>query len=620
MSVRIRHGARMLRDPQPKSIREIIRVWKNGTRIPNQKGTAKGAILADSMGLGKTATAILAAAKAKLRRILVICPKSAISDWEREIKAWHPNRGMIHKPRNRKTWKKVTLGWTLINYDILGQLATELRRGEWDLVILDEGHYTKEPTAKRSRLVFGGRFKRKNVPAIPTKYKLVISGTPFKNRIEELYDTLSWLDVATWPQNGVYAFIDEFYEDHTDTEPPHPRITTPSKRVVQNVAPKNLAQLHQLLQPVLVRTNKDDLRDANGNPVLPLKRFEKILIPMMDLKIAARFDGWLSSSLVISRMLRQEQRAGDWDKAAELEEMLQGINSKKVKQTAIIKRKFTLEYLLSLPRDKKVIVIGFHRGAMLTQITKGLRKHGRGLVEHNGDNSHRANVTVRKFQNDPKIQFFIGQLHVSNLSLTLTAAHHVVFVEVPNTWTDFNQAMDRSHRFRQEHETKPEFIRVSILDLDWASTNDASLLDAMMRWKYIADVVLDGKPEGELPTWNWANVYVWWKGKLVDANDPDYVAAKREFELEYLQFCFEQMFGAGFGPRVDLRTREYTDHERIIIKIVSFQYKTEANGCSKEEADRAKEMSTEWMKKHNISQAEVDKMRNELQHTKAKAR
>ena len=64
------------------------------------------------------------------------------------------------------------------------------------------------------------------------------------------------------------------------------------------------------------------------------------------------------------------------------------------------------------------------RSLLLTQLAAALRKEKRRLVEHNGDLSKHAAATVRAFQEKPGVQFFLGQLSVSNLSLTLTAADH----------------------------------------------------------------------------------------------------------------------------------------------------------------------------------------------------
>jgi Helicase conserved C-terminal domain len=132
---------------------------------------------------------------------------------------------------------------------------------------------------------------------------------------------------------------------------------------------------------------------------------------------------------------------------------------------------------------------------VLTQLATVLRLRGRCVVEHNGDSSARAATTVRSFQTRPDIQFFIGQINVSSLSLTLTAAAHVVFAEIPSTRADFDQALDRVHRFGQTRE-----CLATVFSLDWDSAGDEDLLDALLHWKNIADVVLDGRSGSS--TWN----------------------------------------------------------------------------------------------------------------------
>ena len=52
----------------------------------------KSALLADEMGLGKTMQAITAIRlllrSGRVRRILLICPKPLIPNWQREFKLW----------------------------------------------------------------------------------------------------------------------------------------------------------------------------------------------------------------------------------------------------------------------------------------------------------------------------------------------------------------------------------------------------------------------------------------------------------------------------------------------------------------------------------------------------
>jgi SNF2 family DNA or RNA helicase len=52
------------------------------------------ALLADEMGLGKTMQAIIAARllwrDGKIKQLLIICPKSLIANWRKELRTWWP--------------------------------------------------------------------------------------------------------------------------------------------------------------------------------------------------------------------------------------------------------------------------------------------------------------------------------------------------------------------------------------------------------------------------------------------------------------------------------------------------------------------------------------------------
>jgi len=173
------------------------------------------------MGLGKTASSVVASGKAGHARILVVCPEAAIPDWQREIHDWdtqaRPVR-VLHADSNHPPHMNYTRGWTIINYEGLEKYAAELRHWVWDLLILDEGHAVKEPESRRTILVFGGMWKGRAYSPIPCKKALVISGTPLKNRLEELFTTLNFLAPDHWPDHEV--FINDHYEATTDNDLP----------------------------------------------------------------------------------------------------------------------------------------------------------------------------------------------------------------------------------------------------------------------------------------------------------------------------------------------------------------------------------------------------------------
>ena len=325
-------------------------------------GSARGPLLADPMGLGKTASAVVAAARARMRRVLVVCPKSALPDWLREIDDWHPRPGVVrvlpHQP-----FFDFKIGWVATNYDLLERFADDLRRRGWDLIILDEGQATKEPSRRRTLLIHGGVWKGRAYPPIPASKALVLAGTPLKNRIEEIFTTLTFLDPAAWPDRD--AFINGYYEKATHTG--EPRIVTADGRVVQNVAPRNLEALHRRLrETVLIRTHKDEVAG------LPAMRFEKITVPLTDAEDRDWFAARARSAQVVSRKLHVAQRAHDIEAARELEDRLRKIKSAVTQHATRAKRQAVLDYLLALPPEHKVVVIGFHRDLVLTSSIRKL--------------------------------------------------------------------------------------------------------------------------------------------------------------------------------------------------------------------------------------------------------
>ncbi len=155
-------------------------------------------LLADDMGLGKTTQAIAAChalfASKRITRGLVIVPASLKTQWLRE---WHdttdvPAAIVEGSPEERaRQYQKLGAGFLILSYEQLLRDAAHIQAMRPDIVVLDEAQRIKNYATKSAVYV----------KALSPEYRLVLTGTPMENRLEELASILDWVDdVALSPK------------------------------------------------------------------------------------------------------------------------------------------------------------------------------------------------------------------------------------------------------------------------------------------------------------------------------------------------------------------------------------------------------------------------------------
>ena len=151
----------------------------------------RGGILADDMGLGKTVQVITAMRlllnRAEIRTALVVCPKSLVANWERELERWAPELGaavMVPLARIREeAWAAVAgrRHVLLTNYEQLRDPPGILLRAPPDLIVADEAHRLRN----YGSLTTAGAFRLR-----PSRF-WAITGTPLERNTEDFATLLS---------------------------------------------------------------------------------------------------------------------------------------------------------------------------------------------------------------------------------------------------------------------------------------------------------------------------------------------------------------------------------------------------------------------------------------------
>lgn len=149
---------------------------KDYQRRDLRKALARSAVFnINKPGYGKTLETIvwIKLTLKKDFKALVLCPKSVIDTWHAQLYKYWP------------TWCSDGTWW-ITNYE---QLYDARRRElaysfEWDVVVLDESHTIKSFKSKITDICMG----------LKARAKHCLTGTPIKNRPEDLAAQLKWLD------------------------------------------------------------------------------------------------------------------------------------------------------------------------------------------------------------------------------------------------------------------------------------------------------------------------------------------------------------------------------------------------------------------------------------------
>ena len=154
------------------------------------------ALLADEMGLGKTMQTItgirLLLRSGQVRKILLVCPKPLIPNWQREFKTWAEELPIVtvegSGARRKMLWTMPGVPILICNYEAMTRDLAEMTPEEapkFDLLVLDEAQRIKNRDSRTAETARG----------INRKRSWALTGTPIENRPEELGALFEFMEV-----------------------------------------------------------------------------------------------------------------------------------------------------------------------------------------------------------------------------------------------------------------------------------------------------------------------------------------------------------------------------------------------------------------------------------------
>lgn len=209
-------------------------------------------ILADEMGLGKTIQTISLIAylmenKGVTGPYLIVAPKAVLPNWMNEFATWAPSIvAILYDGRldERKAMRDEYSGEGKFNvlvthYDLIMRDKAFLKKIHWQYMIVDEGHRLKNHECALARtLVTGYRIRR----------RLLLTGTPIQNSLQELWALLNFLLPSIF--NSVENFEEWFnapFADRCDVS-----LNDEEEFLI-------IRRLHHVIRPFILRRKKDEV-------------------------------------------------------------------------------------------------------------------------------------------------------------------------------------------------------------------------------------------------------------------------------------------------------------------------------------------------------------------------
>ncbi|KAK6130355.1 hypothetical protein DH2020_035912 [Rehmannia glutinosa] len=202
-------------------------------------------ILADEMGLGKTIQTISLIAylmenKGVTGPHLIVAPKAVLPNWVNDISAVLYDGRLDERKALREEYSgEGKFNVLITHYDLIIRDKAFLRKIHWHYLIVDEGHRLKNYDCVLARtLVSGYRIRR----------RLLLTGTPIQNSLQELWSLLNFLLPNIF--NSVENFEEWFnapFADKCDVS-----LTDEEQLLV-------IRRLHHVIRPFILRRKKDEV-------------------------------------------------------------------------------------------------------------------------------------------------------------------------------------------------------------------------------------------------------------------------------------------------------------------------------------------------------------------------
>ncbi len=415
----------------PEEIRAKLRNYqKEGVRwLERLRSMYLNGILADDMGLGKTLQAIVALAQAMQKKggqALVVCPTSLLYNWKEEISKFHPHFKVmvvdgIPNQRKKLLASRQSYDVLITSYTLLQKDIEQYSQMQFVYAILDEAQHIKNRGTRNA----------KSVKMIKAVHRLILSGTPIENSLEELWSLFDFL------MPGFLGTFERFVEKYV--------------RAYGKEQSKNLNYLRKKVAPFILRRMKSEVLD-DLPPISEIVYHCQLTDVQKELYYSY-------AATARDELVKLVERDG-FDRVqihvlATLTRLKQicchpAIFAKeKAEPGDSAKYEMLQELLHTLIEGKHKTVIFSQYTRMLEIMRNDFTMQGVPICYLDGGTKNRLEI-VKQFNEDPSIPIFLVSLKAGGTGLNLVGADTVIHYDMWWNPAVESQATDRVHRLGQK--------------------------------------------------------------------------------------------------------------------------------------------------------------------------
>jgi superfamily II DNA or RNA helicase len=390
-----------------------------------------GGILADDMGLGKTIQAICALSEihhsgCRVPPSLIVCPTSLVDNWKEELHRFDPDLKVITfvgapGERRKLLAQKNSVDVFVTSYGLIQRDLEHFEPLSFSYVILDEAQAIKNRETRNAR----------SVKRLTADYRLVLTGTPIENSLEDLWSLFDYL------MPGFLGSHDRFVQTYM--------------RSAGKDTEKGFDILKKRVAPFVLRRMKQDVLDDlpsishivyhcylhDEQQTMYQQAAKRAKEELLDL---VERQGFEKARLHVLATLTRLKQICCHPSLVHTEEV-----------TAVRSAKYEmLQDLL------EILIGGGHKTVLFSQYTKMLGIIKEDLVQKNiphlyldGSTKNRLSI-VKQFNEDPAIPIFLVSLRAGGNGLNLVGADSVIHYDMWWNPAVENQATDRVWRMGQK--------------------------------------------------------------------------------------------------------------------------------------------------------------------------